>query len=54
MNGFNEIQEGQIRDSLKPFDLKLEDLTCFTCSHQFVCKCAYDSYNTNGDCLMEK
>ena len=28
--------------------------TCFTCSIADSCKCAYDNYNTNGDCLAGK
>ena len=28
--------------------------TCNECSHNSSCKCAWDCYNTNGDCLMSK
>ena len=28
--------------------------TCYGCPEVPNCKCAYDNYNTNGDCLMGK
>ena len=31
-----------------------EGFTCDDCSHAALCVLAFDSYNTNGDCLLEK
>ena len=28
--------------------------TCNRCSIRFECNCAFDTYNLNGECLMEK
>ena len=28
--------------------------TCDDCADRFVCHLVFDSYNTQGDCLMEK
>jgi len=30
------------------------EFTCDTCFDMPTCICAYDLYNTHGDCLMEK
>lgn len=30
------------------------ECTCDTCLDATRCSCAYDSYNTNGDCLLSK
>ncbi len=30
------------------------DVTCLGCSARNVCELAWDPYNTDGDCLMEK
>jgi hypothetical protein len=54
MNGFNEVQEGKIREYLKSFGLKPEDTTCHTCPSVTTCPFSYDPYNIEGDCLMEK
>jgi len=29
-------------------------LTCFNCIDRDTCDCAWDIYNTNGDCLAAK
>lgn len=34
------------------FDIK--EFTCDDCGARFSCPCAFDAYNTDGDCLMEK
>lgn len=31
-----------------------EDTTCFYCPDNATCPCAWDIYNTDGDCLMDK
>ena len=31
-----------------------EKFTCYNCKNKEVCPCAWDWYNLNGDCLMEK
>jgi len=54
MNGYSDTHVAAIKAYLAKFDLTLEETTCFTCSHSFACKCAFDPYNTDGDCLMEK
>ena len=35
-------------------ELKMKDLTCYKCKEWAECKCAFDLYNTNNDCLMSK
>jgi hypothetical protein len=45
---FNELLTAQFR---YPED---EKCTCTNCSEKYICSCAYDGYNTNNDCLMEK
>jgi acyl-CoA reductase-like NAD-dependent aldehyde dehydrogenase len=30
------------------------EYTCDDCDHRFVCPLLFDSYNTKGDCLLEK
>lgn len=30
------------------------EFTCVDCATVFKCKLAFDLYNTNGDCLLEK
>lgn len=30
------------------------EFTCDECSHAASCALAFDSYNTNGDCLADK
>jgi MoaA/NifB/PqqE/SkfB family radical SAM enzyme len=29
-------------------------ITCDKCEGKAACRLAYDAYNTNGDCLLEK
>ena len=31
-----------------------EEMTCDNCSWAACCTCAWDLYNTNGDCLLSK
>lgn len=31
-----------------------EDMTCFKCDYNNICKWAYDLYNTDGDCIASK
>jgi hypothetical protein len=35
-------------------EIRKEDLTCFYCRDCDTCPCAWDTYNTDGDCLMLK
>lgn len=32
----------------------MEAMTCYQCEKESTCKYAWDPYNTDGDCLMEK
>jgi len=44
----------EIWDQLDNYKPPKESLTCYGCNKKDICKCAWDAYNTNGDCLMEK
>jgi hypothetical protein len=35
-------------------DLNPDDCTCIECSEAKTCQFAFDFYNIDGDCLMEK
>jgi len=39
---------------LENFGMKADKYTCDECGHAQVCTLVFDSYNTSGDCLMEK
>lgn len=43
-----EGYEPEIKSEEKPV------FTCDKCLDKRFCPCAYDLYNTNGSCLMEK
>lgn len=32
----------------------IDQFTCDDCTQKETCPCAFDAYNTDGDCLMEK
>ena len=34
--------------------ITVPEFTCVDCATVFQCQFAFDLYNTNGDCLMEK
>ena len=34
--------------------IEYEEYTCVKCILQKICDCAFDAYNTNGDCLASK
>ncbi len=34
--------------------VKLSDFTCWNCGIKKTCYLAFDSYNTNGDCIADK
>lgn len=34
--------------------LDIKELTCWDCLHWQHCPCAFDGYNTGGDCLFGK
>lgn len=34
--------------------IEVSAFTCDDCIQRFKCKLAFDSYNTDGDCLAEK
>ena len=38
----------------KPYGWTLIDCTCEDCPDVKTCDCAYDTYNTGGDCLASK
>jgi len=42
-----------LRDDFIDINGKLE-CTCDNCLDVTRCGCAYDAYNTNGDCLLSK
>lgn len=44
------VVEAQV-ESLKVYT---PDSTCFYCPDNHCCHLAFDHYNTNGDCLLEK
>lgn len=33
---------------------KMKDFTCYKCKLKYRCTLAFDSYNTDADCLLEK
>lgn len=44
-----------LKTLLEPFNLKVEQLTCYDCAAVFDgCEFAFDPYNTDGDCLADK
>lgn len=49
-----EINPHVPADYLKYLGKKREDFTCHGCGSQWDCDCAFDGYNTNGDCLAGK
>lgn len=56
----HERNEDEMQDALKrglshlPRGAKAEDFTCHECKLRLKCTLAYDSWNTNGDCLLDK
>lgn len=46
---------GLVKWSQKPsHEVARENTTCSTCRLNYLCKFAWDAYNTGGDCLAEK
>lgn len=39
---------------LYQYNVSYADCTCAECPEVKTCKCAWDPYNTNGDCLAGK
>jgi hypothetical protein len=50
---WNELSD-RIRVEFKEEGFKFADFTCATCELVAKCEHAFDAYNTDGDCLVEK
>lgn len=50
---FNNLSESY-KKQLEEHGLAFEDFTCSNCKMVDGCPFAFDMYNTDGDCLMEK
>ena len=47
----NEISEEEFNAR---YEVDKESTTCWTCPDKEDCEFAFDPYNTDGDCLMDK
>ena len=36
------------------YEVDKESTTCWNCAEKDTCEFAFDPYNTDGDCLMDK
>lgn len=49
-----EERKSVVREYLEDFGKEIESFTCDNCARAKICWLAFDTYNTNGDCLYEK
>jgi hypothetical protein len=47
-------ESDQFKTFLADLQLNISDFTCHTCKDNKKCPVAYDLYNLNGNCLLNK